>query len=104
MKYVVAIVPGAALTAVTEQLGRAEVYRLTVSDVEVFEPTSSDPDSEHGRLRLEVAVNDDFLQPVIDAFRAVESAHPDVEPFWVSVLPLDEAVRIRTGETGSGAI
>ncbi|MEM7261095.1 MAG: P-II family nitrogen regulator [Planctomycetota bacterium] len=104
MKYVVAIVPGAALSAVTEQLGRAEIYRLTVSDVEVFDPTTSDPDSGHGRLRLEVAVNDDFLQPAIDAFRAVESAHPDFESFWVRVLPLDEAVRIRTGETGSGAI
>ncbi len=155
LKYVIGIVPGAALSAVTDALGRADIYRLTVSEVEVvdFDPGVADPalrdaagsspgrgilssepsnaaipkpgesqfepatrrvgpsDLEHRsddrhRLRLEIAVNDEFLQPAIDAFRTAEAATSDLGfgPFWVSVLPLENTIRIRTGETGSGAI
>lgn len=102
MKYVIGVIPGERLHQVTQALGAGEIYRLTVSEVEVV---SSDagalPGDEERRLRLEVAVNDAFLEPALAAFRAVDDASGEV---WVSVLPVDEVIRIRTEETGPEAI
>ncbi len=102
MKFVVGVVRGRTLERLSRALGRAGVYRLTVSEVEVLEPGSASPPSEDAhRLRLEIAVNEAFLQPTLDAF---ESVRDEDEPAWVSVLPLSEVVRIRTGEQGKEAI
>ncbi|MCA8960835.1 MAG: P-II family nitrogen regulator [Planctomycetes bacterium] len=118
MKFVVGIVPGEALEAVTEALAREAIYRLTISEVEFIDTTTagsgspirSDRSEESCALRLEIAVNDEFLEPALRAFREVERAFGQSEPesrsgtFWVSVLPLQDVIRIRTGETGTAAI
>ncbi len=102
MKFVVGTIKGRSLEQLTAALGRAGVYRLTVCEVEVVSASSSSPSGAAERaLRLEVAVNDRFLQPVLDAFELVRG---DDEPAWVSVFALDDVVRIRTGESGPEAI
>ncbi len=102
MKYVVGIVPPPALEMVREALESAEIYRLTISEVEVAQPADEAPPAGFARgLRLEIAVNDDFLQPALDAFaKAREAGHPTT----VTVLPVEDTVRIRTGERGPEAI
>ena len=100
MKFIVGIIRGRSLEQLTEALGKAGIYRLTVSEVEVVE-TSSTTSPGDRRLRLEIAVNDRFLKPVLEAFGIVRGPE---EPAWVSVLPLEEVVRIRTDESGPEAI
>ena len=110
MKYVVGIIPPAALEAVQTALGEAEIYRLTISEVEVVHPAEEAPPGGLARgLRLEIAVNDAFLAPALAAFEAAaevdrDGAHGSHFPVQVSVLPLEDAVRIRTGEQGPEAI
>jgi nitrogen regulatory protein P-II 1 len=117
MKYVIGIVPPAALETVQAALGEAEIFRLTIAEVEVVSSGAvpgaassaemAPPDAGHARggplraLRLEIAVNDSFLAPALDAFERARAAGHAV---MVSVLPLEDAVRIRTGERGSEAI
>lgn len=113
MKYVVGIVPPAALETVQAALGRAEIYRLTIAEVEVVSPAAARAvgGGAEGRepataglaraLRLEIAVNDAFLAPALAAF---ESARENGFSASVSVLALEDAVRIRTGERGPEAI
>ena len=102
MKYVVGVVPGGALEEVTRALGEGGIYRLTVGEVDIVETrTSVPPSPENRRLRLEIAVNDEFLPPALLAF---DDVRRQGYPVWVSVFPLDEVARIRTGERGRDAI
>lgn len=102
MKYVVGVVPPAALETVRAALEEAEITRLTISEVEVVRSGEDAPPAGFARgLRLEIAVNDDFLAPALAAFeRARAAGHPTT----VSVLPLEDTVRVRTGERGPEAI
>ena len=55
------------------------------------------------KARLEIAVNDDFVQPTIDAI--VKGARTgNIGDGKIFVLPLERCIRIRTGEEGNNAI
>jgi nitrogen regulatory protein P-II 1 len=55
------------------------------------------------KVRLEIAVNDNFVKPTIDAI--VKGARSgEIGDGKIFVLPVEEAVRIRTGETGTEAV
>ena len=55
------------------------------------------------KIRLEIAVNDDFVQPTIDAI--VKGARTgNIGDGKIFVSPLERCVRIRTGEEGNTAI
>ncbi|MHB0898398.1 MAG: P-II family nitrogen regulator [Spirochaetales bacterium] len=55
------------------------------------------------KVRIEIGVNDDFVQPTIDAI--IKGAQTgEIGDGKIFVLPLEECVRIRTGESGSKAI
>ncbi|MPZ86766.1 MAG: P-II family nitrogen regulator [Nitriliruptorales bacterium] len=74
------------------QRGHTEVYRGAEYQVD-FVPKS----------RIEVMVEDDQADGVIDAI--VKAARTGkIGDGKVAVLPLDDVVRIRTGETGSSAL
>jgi nitrogen regulatory protein P-II 1 len=54
-------------------------------------------------LKVEIVVPDDLVHPVIDALLA--GAHTGhVGDGKIFVLPVDEAIRIRTGERGPDAL
>ena len=75
-----------------QQKGYHETYRGTDVEVNLLKKT-----------RLEVAVNDDFVKPTIDAI--VESARSGkIGDGKIFVINLDQCIRIRTGETGEQAI
>jgi nitrogen regulatory protein P-II 1 len=74
------------------QRGHTEVYRGAEYQVD-FVPKS----------RIEVMIDDDQLDGVIDAI--VKSARTGkIGDGKVAVVPLDEVVRIRTGESGPSAL
>ncbi len=74
------------------QMGYKETYRGAITEVNLLK-----------KVRLEIAVNDDFVQPTIDTIiGAARTGH--IGDGKIFVLPLEQCIRIRTGETGSEAI
>jgi nitrogen regulatory protein P-II 2 len=112
MKLVIAIIQPHRLEKVKNELYNAEVNLITASEVlghgrqkgitEVYRGVK-----ENGNLlrkiRLEIAVNDNFVEPTIKAI--VKGAKTgETGDGKIFVLDLGECVRIRTGERGGVAI
>ena len=55
------------------------------------------------KLRLEIAVNEDFVETAVNA--VIKSAKTgSIGDGKIFILPLEDCIRIRTGERGSDAI
>ncbi len=115
MKLIVAIIQPSRLEAVKLALTEVEVFRLTVIDCQGFGrqrgqlATQRVPDSSINLLRkvqLQIAVNDDFVEPTVNAIMAGAKTGDkgQIGDGKVFVLPMDDCVRIRTGERGPDAI
>ena len=74
------------------ELERVETYRGTTVKMELAE-----------KLRFEVAVSDAYVQPTIDAL-CEGGRTGEVGDGKIFVVPLERAVRIRTGETDQSAV
>lgn len=112
MKMIVAIVQPERLDKVKEALFNAEIYKMTVSRVKGCGQQAGYDEHYRGqvktvnlleKVRLEIAVNDEFVQPTVRAIvkGAKSGAIGDGKIF---VMPLEECIRIRTDEQGSAAI
>ncbi|RME76981.1 MAG: transcriptional regulator [Planctomycetota bacterium] len=100
MKLILAVLPPERLAPVERALAEVEVFRLTVTDVQGLELDTDGSPRLEPRVRLEIAVNEAFVEPTIGAIvrgAAGSAGH-------VLVLPLLEVVRVRTGERGPEAI
>ncbi len=115
MKLIVAIIQPDRLEAVKAALAKAEVFRLTVMDVQGFGRQRGQTEVYRGheftvsllrKVQLMIAVNEEFLEPTIDAILGSGRTGPNGEigDGKVFVLPMDDCIRIRTGERGSEAI
>ncbi len=115
MKLIVAVIRPEKLEAVKDALAEVEVFRLTVSDVQGFGRQKGQTEIYRGqeytvglvrKVRLEIAVNEDFVEPTIGAIvRAARTGEGGkVGDGKIFVLPLHDVIRIRTGERGSEAI
>lgn len=114
MKYVIAIIRPERLDAVKRELQRVEVNRLTVSSASGYGAQGGHLETKATKyeanllekIRLEIAVNDDFLQPTIEAIkrRAISKKVGDLGSGKIFVLPLEDVIRIRTNESGRDAI
>jgi Nitrogen regulatory protein PII len=112
MKLIIAIIQPYRLEQVKEQLYAADVNLITVSEVlghgrqkgvtEVYRGFK-----ETGNLirkvRLDIAVNDNFVEPTIQAITKGAQTG-EMGDGKIFVLPLEECYRIRTGERGHLAI
>jgi nitrogen regulatory protein P-II 1 len=74
------------------ELDHVETYRGTRVQVGVSE-----------KVRFEIAVSDDFVQPTIDAL-CDGGRTGNVGDGKIFVVPVDRVVRIRTGETDMAAV
>jgi nitrogen regulatory protein PII len=74
------------------ELDRVETYRGSTIKVEVSD-----------KIRFEIAVSDGFVQRTVDALRN-GARTGDVGDGKIFVLPIERAVRIRTGETDEAAV
>jgi nitrogen regulatory protein P-II 2 len=112
MKLVIAIIQPFRLEEVKEALYAADVNLITVSEVlghgrqggqiEVYRG-NKETGNLLRKLRLEIAVNDAFVAPTIQAI-SKGARTGELGDGKIFILPLEECVRIRTGETGSEAI
>ena len=114
MKLIIAIIQPNRLEAVKAELTKNEIYRLTVSDVQGYGQQKGKTTIYRGheykvnllpKVRLEIAVNDDFVKPTIDAIlKGAKTGEGQIGDGKIFVLPIEEVIRIRTGEKGSQAI
>jgi len=112
VKYIIAIIQPDRLDEVVEALTEAEINLMTVSDVmgrgrqkgvaEVYR-SHVEPGGLLRKVKLEIAVNDQYAAPTIEA--VIKGARTgNIGDGKIFVLNLEECVRIRTGETDGVAI
>ncbi|NIP86104.1 MAG: transcriptional regulator [Planctomycetales bacterium] len=115
MKLIIAIIQPSKLEAVKSALTEVEVFRLTVMDVQGFGRQKGHTEVYRGhefsvnllrKVRLEIAVNEEFVEPTVNAIiqggRTGETG--EIGDGKIFVLPMEDCIRIRTGERGSEAI
>jgi nitrogen regulatory protein P-II 2 len=112
MKYVIAVIQPDKLEEVLEALEEEAVHLVTASDVmgrgrqkgvaEIYR-SHVEPGNLLRKVKVEIAVNDEFVAPTIAAItRGARTGN--IGDGKIFVLDLDDCVRIRTGETGHVAI
>ena len=115
MKMIVAVIRPEKLEAVQKALNEYAVYLMTVTDVRGCGRQRGFTEVYRGsefqvrllpKLKLEIAVNDAFVEAAVEAI--VHSARTEktgrIGDGKIFVLPLEDCVRIRTGERGHAAI
>ena len=112
MKLIIAIIQPIKLPDVKNALFAAEVHKMTVTNVIGCGQQAGYTESYRvnfievnllKKVRLEIAVNEDFVQPTIDAIiKGVRTGK--IGDGKIFILDLPECIRIRTGETGGEAI
>ena len=114
MKLIVAIIRPERMEVVQNALEAEEIVLMTVSDVrgcgrqrgytETFRGGSI-PIRLVSKVKLEIAVNEKYVQPAVAAIlKAAKSEGDRIGDGKVFVLDLDQCYRIRTGESGEAAI
>jgi nitrogen regulatory protein P-II 1 len=112
MKLIIAYIQPEKLNDVKRALYAAEVFKVSVSNAlgcgqqKGYHETYRGVDVEVNllkKVRLEIAVNEGFVQPTIDAIvQGARTGH--IGDGKILILPLERCVRIRTGEEGGDAI
>jgi nitrogen regulatory protein P-II 1 len=112
VKKIEAIIKPFKLDEVREALARAGVSGLTIIEVKGFGRQKGHTELYRGaeyhveflpKIKLEILVDDDQVAPIVDALIAAAQTGR-IGDGKVFVLPVDEAIRIRTGERGYAAI
>ncbi len=115
MKLVIAIIQPNRLEAVKEALTEVDVVRLTVMDCQGYGRQKGHVGTYRGhelsihllrKIQLQIAVNEEFVEPTIQAIvrGARTSEKGQIGDGKIFVIPMDDCIRIRTGERGSDAI
>ncbi len=112
MKLVIAIIQPHKLEDVKKELYAAQVNLITVSEVlghgrqigvDEFYRGVRETGNLLRKIRLEIAVNENFVEPTIKAI--LKGAHTNrIGDGKIFVVDLLRCIRIRTGEEGPAAI
>ncbi len=116
MKLIIAIIRENQLDLVREALIAAEITRITVSRVsghgqqlqEEFYRGQTVIPNLIPKIKIEIAVNDEFVDITVNAImKSAKTKNPtegEIGDGKIFILPLEECIRIRTGEKGGKAI
>jgi len=115
MKLIIAVIQPNRFEAVKAALAEKEVFRLTVMDVQGFGRQRGQTEVYRGhefavnllrKVQVMIAVNEAFVEPTIEAITNAGRTGPEgqIGDGKIFVLPLEDCIRIRTGERGSEAI
>jgi nitrogen regulatory protein P-II 2 len=112
MKLIIAMIQPEKLPDVKDELYKAEVYKMTVSNAIGCGQQGGYTETYRGvkeevnlikKVRLEIAVNENFVERTIDAI--IKGARTGkIGDGKIFILDLPECIRIRTGERGNVAI
>ena len=112
MKYIIAIIKPFKLEQVREALGTIGVEGITVSKVEGHGRQKGHTEFYRGaeyavsfipKVKIEVAVERALADRVVETIKAAGQTG-QIGDGKIFVLPLESAVRVRTGETGAAAL
>ena len=112
MKLISAIVKPFKLDEVREALATIGIQGMTVTDVRGFGRQKGHTELYRGaeyvvdflpKIKIEVAIADEFLDQVIEAIGKAASTGK-IGDGKIFIVDLEQAVRIRTGETGVDAL
>lgn len=112
MKLVIGIVRPEKANDVLESLYRAEVRGVSMSRVQGHGGELERVETYRGttvkmglaeKVRLEIAVSDEFVDATVDALCA-GARTGEVGDGKIFVVPLEQAIRIRTGDRDTGAV
>lgn len=112
MKLIIAYIQPHSLNDVKQELYKADVKKISITNAMGCGQQGGYVEQYRGvelevnllkKVRIEIAVNDNFVQPTIDA--VVKGARSgEIGDGKIFVLPIEQCIRIRTGETGNVAI
>ncbi|SHM21168.1 P-II family nitrogen regulator [Vreelandella subglaciescola] len=112
MKLISAIIKPFKLDDVRESLSDIGVQGITVTEVKGFGRQKGHTELYRGaeyvvdflpKVKLEVAVDDELVEQVIEAITEVANTGK-IGDGKIFVMPLEQVIRIRTGETGKDAV
>ncbi|MDP3959364.1 MAG: P-II family nitrogen regulator [Pseudorhodobacter sp.] len=112
MKKIEAIIKPFKLDEVKEALQEVGIQGLTVTEIKGFGRQKGHTELYRGaeyvvdflpKVKIEVVLADDMLEPAIEAI--IAAARTDkIGDGKIFVSPVEQVIRIRTGETGEDAI
>ena len=112
MKLVIAYIQPERLNEVKQALFEKAIYKMSVTNALGCGQQAGYTETYRGsaievnllkKVRIDIAVNDEFVEPCIEAI--VKGARTGaIGDGKIFVVPFEECVRIRTGERGTAAI
>lgn len=112
MKYIVAIIKPFKLEEVREALGTLGIQGITVTEVKGHGRQRGHTEFYRGaeyavsfvpKIKIEVAVDNAIADRIIEAIQ-IAAQTGQIGDGKIFMLPLELAVRVRTGETGASAL
>ena len=112
MKLIVAIIKPFKLDDVRESLAKNGVTGMTVTEVKGFGRQKGHTELYRGaeyvvdflpKVKLEIAVEEEMVEKAIEVIRETASSEK-IGDGKIFVYDLEQAIRIRTGETGASAL
>ena len=112
MKLIKAIIKPFKLDDVREALSAIGVQGITVTEVKGFGRQKGHTELYRGaeykvdflpKVKIETVVSDDIVDQVLESIRTVASTGK-IGDGKIFVVPIEQAVRIRTGEAGDEAL
>lgn len=112
MKLVSAVIKPFKLDDVREALSEIGIQGVTVTEVKGFGRQKGHTELYRGaeyvvdflpKVKIEAAISDDMVEQVIEAISKTANTGK-IGDGKIFVTPLEQAIRIRTGETGSDAL
>ena len=112
MKYIIAVIKPFKLEEVREALGVIGVQGITVTEVKGHGRQRGHTEFYRGaeytvsfvpKVKLELAVDEIIVDRIVEAIQ-IAGQTGQIGDGKIFILPLEQAVRIRTGETGQAAL
>jgi len=112
MKKIEAIIKPFKLDDVKEALMDADISRITVSEVKGHGRQQGHTELYRGneyvveylpKIKIEIVVNEEFVQKAVDAIIAGAKTGK-IGDGKIFISPIDDVIRIRTGERGADAV
>jgi len=112
MKLITAYIQPHRLNEVKQELYKREIFKMSVTNALGCGQQKGYHENYRGmeeevnllkKIRRDIAVNDDFVDATVEGIIA-GARSGNIGDGKIFITPLEECIRIRTGETGSEAI
>ncbi len=112
MKLITAYIQPYKLNKVKQELFKEKIYKVSVTNALGCGQQKGFTESYRGidievnllkKIRIEIAVNEAFVEPTVQAIIA-GSRTGNIGDGKIFITPIEECIRIRSGETGRKAI